>query len=72
MSLKPFLLAIGLEQKRDEAFVDTVIKIFKADLYEITEAEQLIGVDAKQLAACQSLSSGKLGLMVTLCLNVIG
>ena len=66
MSLKTFVLGVAKEQKRDEEFVEVVLKLFQCEPFEITEVEHLAAVDvADMLAAAseQRISAGKKGLM---------
>ena len=69
MSLKAFLLEVGVDLKRDEKFGDSVLNIYKTERFEITEVEHLLGLTKAILEADKSVTSGKSGLMVT-CVQV--
>ena len=68
MSLKAFLLKVGVDLKRDEKFVDAVLKIYSQDRFDnITEVEHLLGLTKVVLEADTTVTPGKSALMVTLC-----
>ena len=69
MSLKDFLLKVGVDLKRDEKFVESVLNLYKTERFEITEVEHLLGLTKASLEADTSITPGKSGLMVT-CVQV--